>query len=204
MSTTHNGKSPLEAARKWCGENPDALPPGRYGVIDPADPRGAALLTDIANSRDETPTERLRAGYVRGDPTKDEAALALTPIALGANLFVEFSDGMDATVNAVESIPTEFRRNRIKMALIEAYGAGGRDAHAVRNALDRKYDTLRASPPAPAPAAPVCLTCGAQTLGADECTACRRARCDDNDAQAAAQEREDAEADLERFDTGAD
>lgn len=201
--TTAPNKSPLDVARDFCGKNPAALPHGRYKVVDRVDRREPSPdnLTDSG-------TDKLLA---RAAAVKDTAEIS-QPGKLGAALFEKFAKGMDRTVTTLLTYPEDFRRMRIKVELIEAYGAGGRDAHAVRDALDRKYETrpttttptdlgdgLGLEVPerwdeatGPMVAVPVCATCGRTTLGADECRDCKHDRCNDDDAQGAAQERADA------------
>ncbi len=115
------------------------------------------------------------------------AAAPEKPSDLGTRLFAEFEASVNKIAAGVIADKCYSLATNISIALIDAYGRGALDAHAVRDALDRKYSDLpRINWEDPEEPERFCECTGGFGLETD------RDRHDDDDAQRAAQERADS------------
>lgn len=202
MSIAPNPKSPLEVAREFSAKAPDALPPGKYLVVDRVDPREPSThhLTDAG-------TDRLLA---RTGAVKD--AVEVSNEAWAANAAAEFIANSGVLGRELD---TKFLALAFERAILRGHIQGASSAlDKMTAAIEKPAATtptdlgdglglpLVSVGPGPIgsatqteiPAAkPTCRTCGRTTLGADECGYCKYDRHNDDDAQRAAQERADAE-----------
>lgn len=68
--SSNNPKSPLEVSCEFCAKAPDALPPGRYKVVDPLHDRGTdRLLAAIAAAPDRPELAKAKTCNGCGRPT---------------------------------------------------------------------------------------------------------------------------------------